>query len=140
MSLVRPAIIDDWEKWNEIDNSLTKDEFKHKVQREHCFILINNNKIIGVLRYSLLWDNVPFCNFIKITEDNEHKGFGSILLSRWESIMQETGYDYVMVSTQSNESAQHFYRKLGYKDCGGFIIPIVGHEQPLELIFAKDLR
>ena len=29
------------------------------------------------------------------------------------------GYGMVLTSTQVDEDAQHFYRKLGYKDCGG---------------------
>ena len=33
----------------------------------------------------------------------------------------------VMVSTQVDEEAQHFYRKLGYKDAGGFVVDIPGY-------------
>ena len=44
-----------------------------------------------------------------------------------------------MTSTQVDEEAQYFYRKLGYQDCGGFIINIPGFEQPLELIMSKAL-
>ena len=37
------------------------------------------------------------------------------------------------------EEAQHFYRKLGYKDCGGFVIDIPGYEQPMELFLIKGI-
>ena len=35
---------------------------------------------------------------------------------------------------------QHFWRKLGYRDCGGLTLPFPGHEQPLELILGKTLE
>lgn len=38
----------------------------------------------------------------------------------WESDMKNQGYGMVMTSTQVDEEAQHFYRKLRYKDCVGF--------------------
>lgn len=40
-----------------------------------------------------------------------------------------------MTSTLSNENAQHFYRKLGYRDSGGLLLP----NEPLEIIFVKNL-
>ena len=54
--------------------------------------------------------------------------------------MRSRGYDLVMTSTQSDEAAQHFWRKLGYRDCGGLTLPFPGHEQPLELILGKTLE
>ena len=49
------------------------------------------------------------------------------------------GYGMVMTSTQADEEAQHFYRKIGYKESGGFTIDIPGYEQPMELIFIKAI-
>lgn len=45
----------------------------------------------------------------------------------------------VMISTQVYEEAQHFYRKLRYKDCGGFTVDIPGYEQPMEMFMIKSL-
>lgn len=39
-----------------------------------------------------------------------------------------------------DNTAQHFYRKLGYKDCGGFVLDIPGYEQPMELFFVKAIE
>ena len=55
----------------------------------------------------------------------------------WEGDMKSKGYDMVLTSTQVDEEAQHFYRKLGYKDCGGIIIDIPKHEQPMEMFLVK---
>ena len=54
--------------------------------------------------------------------------------------MKKQGYGMVLVSTQVDEEAQHFYRKLGYKDCGGFTIDIPGYEQPMEMFMSKALE
>ena len=39
----------------------------------------------------------------------------------------------LMTSTQVDESAQHFYRKIGYKDCGCLVLDIPELEQPMEM-------
>lgn len=53
--------------------------------------------------------------------------------------MKQAGYGMVMTSTQVDETAQHFYRKLGYKDAGGFVINIPKYQQPMELILIKEI-
>ena len=74
-----------------------------------------------------------------IDTDHRGKGYGRKLMEHWESDMRANGYDMVLTSTQVDEDAQHFYRKLGYKDCGGFVIDIPGHEQPMELFLVKAI-
>jgi ribosomal protein S18 acetylase RimI-like enzyme len=55
------------------------------------------------------------------------------LISFWEEEMHKLGYDSVMISTLSNERAQHLYRRLGYEDVGSLLMP----EEPLEIVFLK---
>ena len=57
-------------------------------------------------------------------------------MNRWESDMKNMGYNIVYTSTQADEDAQHFYRKRGYEDVGGFRLP---GQEPLELILCKRL-
>ena len=70
----------------------------------------------------------------------QKKGYGRRLMEYWEQDMKEQGYGMVMTSTQVDEEAQHFYRKLGYKDCGGFTVDIPGYEQPMELFMSKQIE
>lgn len=49
--------------------------------------------------------------------------------------MRRRGYEMVMISTQADEEAQHFYRKLGYVDCGAWMLD----SQPAELFMKKNL-
>ena len=60
-------------------------------------------------------------------------------MEHWENDMKAKGHGMVMVSTQVDEDAQHFYRKLGYKDAGGLLIDIPGYSQPMELFMVKGI-
>ena len=73
--------------------------------------------------------------------DNRFRGmgYGKQLMDYWEQDMKSQGYGMLMTSTQVNEDAQHFYRRLGYKDSGGFVIDIPGYEQPMEMIMIKAI-
>lgn len=69
----------------------------------------------------------------------QHKGYGKQLLKHWEEDMKAQGYGMVLTSTQVDETAQHFYRKNGYKDCGSLVMNIPGYEQPMEMFLSKGL-
>lgn len=71
--------------------------------------------------------------------EHQGKGYGRELMSYWERDMKKSGYGMVMVSTQVDEQAQHFYRKLGYQDAGGLVINVPGYEQPMELFLIKEI-
>jgi ribosomal protein S18 acetylase RimI-like enzyme len=62
-------------------------------------------------------------------------GFGKKLLGYWENEMERLGHKNVLTSTQSNEEAQHFYRKMGYTEIGGFKYS----DEPYEILFCKNL-
>lgn len=102
--------------------------------------MLDDNKTIGLLRYNLFWDNTPFCTMLFIDWNYHGKGYGSKLMEHWENDMKSQGYGMLLTSTQVDEEAQHFYRKLGYKDCGGFVIDVKGYEQPMEMFMIKSLN
>ena len=60
-------------------------------------------------------------------------------MTYWEHDMKSQGYGMLLTSTQVDEQAQYFYRKLGYKDCGGFGKDIPQYAQPMELFFIKSI-
>lgn len=98
------------------------------------------DKPAGILRYNLFWDNTPFCTMLFVDCDYRKKGYGKRLMEHWERDMKAQGYDLLLTSTQVDEEAQHFYRKLGYKDCGGFVIDIPKYAQPMELFLIKNMQ
>lgn len=139
MVTIRYASVLDKEFWFTLDKHLNEKEFYKIVRDDRGYILLNDNKPIGLLRYNLFWDNIPFCNLIIIDNKNQGKSFGKQLIQYWENDMKSQGYKVVLTSTQVDETAQHFYRKMGYKDCGGLVIDIPGYEQPMELFLIKAI-
>lgn len=130
---------EDKEFWYRLDKHLPEREFSNKVGNKQGYILLDGDKPVGLLRYNLFWDNTPFCTLLFVECNYRRKGYGRKLMEHWETDMKSRGYGMVLTSTQVDEEAQHFYRKLGYKDCGGFVIPIPGYEQPMELLLAKGI-
>ena len=124
----------DKEFWYSLDKHLPEAEFNKKVRDKQGYVLFDDGNPVGLLRYNLFWDNTPFCTMLFVDWSKQKKGYGRELIQFWEEDMKKQGYGMMMTSTQVDEEAQHFYRKLGYKDCGGFTVDIPGFEQPMEML------
>ncbi len=136
---IRYVKADDKDFWFRLDRHLPETEFDRKVRDRMGYILSEDDSPAALLRYHLFWDNTPFCTMLFVDWEHQGKGYGRELMSRWEEDMKKAGYGMVMVSTQVDEQAQHFYRKLGYQDAGGLVITIPGYEQPMELFLIKKI-
>ena len=136
---IRYADQADTDFWLSLDRHIDKQILLQKIADNQCYVLENDQRKIGVLRYNLFWDNTPFCTLLFIHPDFQHIGYGKAMMAHWEKEMKANGYGMVMTSTQVDEMAQHFYRKLGYKDAGGIIFEIPGFEQPMEMIMIKGI-
>ena len=157
--------------WQLLDHALSDAVFYEKVRNRQGYVCVCDGRIIGILRFNLFWDTIPFCTLLRIEDALQGHGFGRQLMERWEHDMKCLGYrlcsasaghnrirlapqgrtrrvtnrsqkrfvrhGMVMTSTQVDEDAQHFYRKLGYKDAGGFVVDVPGYEQPMEMIMIK---
>ncbi len=136
---IRYVKAEDKDFWFRLDRHLPETEFDRKVRDRMGYILSEDDSPAALLRYHLFWDNTPFCTMLFVDWEHQGKGYGRELMSRWEEDMKKAGYGMVMVSTQVDEQAQHFYRKLGYQDAGGLVITIPGYEQPMELFLIKKI-
>ena len=139
MTEIRYVSMEDRELWYTLDKHLPDAEFAHKVRDRQGYVLLENGVPAGILRFNLFWDNTPFCTMLFVDWPMQRKGYGRLLMERWEKDMKEQGYGMLLTSTQVDETAQHFYRKLGYRDCGGLIMEIPGYEQPMEMFFCKGI-
>lgn len=139
MTEIRYAQENDKKFWYTLDRHLPETEFYKKVRDKRGYVLSEDDTPIGLLRYNLFWDNTPFCTMLFIDGRCRKKGYGKSLMLHWEQDMKAQGYGMLLTSTQVDEEAQHFYRRLGYKDCGGFVVDIPGYEQPMELFLAKGI-
>ena len=93
--------------------------------------------VVGVLRYSLFWQAIPFLDLLYIDEAYRSQGFGTTMMFEWEKAMAACGYEYVMTSTQADEQTWRFYEKLGYRKVGGFFPP---EQEAEEWMYLKRLR
>lgn len=117
------------------DCHISPEALRRSITCRGVLIARENGENIGWLRYNLFWDHTPFLNLLYLLEEMRGRGYGTRLVRRWEMEMKALGHSYVLTSTASDETAQHFYRKLGYQDVGGFFY----RDDPYELLLAKEL-
>lgn len=135
MTEIKYATMDDYGLLISRDTHIKKEEWKKLIEKNQALIFKVDDHFAGWLRYNLFWNEIPFMNMLYFLEEYRGKGYGTQMVRFWERKMAKLGYDKVMTSSQANESAQHFYRKLGYRDAGGFF-PFCND---LEIIFTKEL-
>ena len=133
---IRKAIRQDLPFLLSHDRHIAADEIRSVVSLGRMLVLEEKEHIIGWLRWNLFWDNTPFMNMLYVLEGERGNGRGRQRVSHWEALMKAKGYPLVMTSTQSDETAQHFYRKLGYVDAGALLL----QDESLEIILTKALR
>jgi len=129
------AMNEDYQFIIERDKHINESLVQSKIRDQEIFIIWDQNKEIGWMRYGYFWDNIPFMNMIWIDEEYRGKGIGKEVVLHWEELMRQRGFKLVMTSTMSNEDAQHFYRTLGYRDAGCLLL----EAEPLEVILTKKL-
>ena len=132
---IRYAGPGDIEMVSEYDMHVSREELKNAAAMKRIILLFIDGEYAGWLRFNLFWDNIPFMNLLYIFEEHRGKGYGRELVGFWEHEMAGQGFKFVMTSTQSDEEAQFFYRKLGYTDRGALVLP----NEPLEIFFYKKL-
>lgn len=125
--------------WLTLDRHLPENQFVQKIRDKQGYVLLVDGVPAGLLRYNLFWDEHPFCTMLHVAEKYQGLGFGKVLMEFWENEMQQLGYKILMTSTQVDENAQHFYRKLGYQDAGGLLLSVPNYQQPMELFFIKEV-
>ncbi|OXL85895.1 GNAT family acetyltransferase [Paenibacillus sp. SSG-1] len=118
------------------DHHISENLISAKIKGKEIYIIRNSDgRNIGWMRYGYFWDNIPFMNMIWIDEEFRDRGVGNKVVLFWEEQMKQKGFNMVMTSTQADEGAQHFYRKLGYQDAGCLLL----NTQPLEIFLTKPL-
>ena len=133
--MIRYANENDIEIISKYDKHISKEELANIIKLKRVIVMYEDDKFVGWLRYNLFWDNTPFMNILYLLDNERGKGNGSRLVIFWENEMKQKNYEFVLTSTQSNEEAQFFYRKIGYVDSGALLLP----NEPLEIFLYKKL-
>ena len=77
---------------------------------------IEDNKVIGVLKYSLMYDRMEIDN-IEVEEEHRGKGIGTKLMSYLVSLAIENRVVNITLEVRiSNEIAKHLYKKFGFRE------------------------
>ena len=48
--------------WYALDHDFPETGFDEKVRNRQAYVFVKDEKIIGILRFGLFWDSIPFCN------------------------------------------------------------------------------
>ena len=91
------------------DNHIPPIRLSDCIRNNQVYALQDGGNVIGVLRYSLFWQTIPFLDLLYIDEDYRGKGYGRQMMDHWEAQMADLGYPYIMLSTQADETAKYFY-------------------------------
>lgn len=135
MKQIRYANVNDIDFWLSLDKHISIENLTKKINDKECLVILDEEKLVGILRYNLFWDNTPFINMLYIKNSYQRNGYGKELVHFFETEMKLLGYSNVMTSTQINEDGKFFWKSVGYKEIGSFIL----EEDPKELIFNKQL-
>lgn len=122
-----------------IDKYINVVSYANQVYTKSGYVIWEENQRVGIITHCILWDTIPFINFLFVKEKYREKGFATQAIIRWENEMKNQGYKMTLISTQVDEGAQHLYRKLGYIDCGGLVFNHTPLDQPMEMFFRKVL-
>lgn len=119
----------------DVDKHVSPDTLAALVSTGRVLVVEVDGAAVGFLRWGLFWDRIPFMNLLWVLPDWRGQGVGTTLVEAWEKSQLAAGHDLVLTSTMSNETSQHFYRRLGYLDTGALLLP----DEPAELILRKPL-
>ncbi|AZI60202.1 GNAT family N-acetyltransferase [Rhodococcus qingshengii] len=133
---IRVAAQTDLPFLREHDSHVAAEELASVVQRGRILIAEDNGNPIGWLRWGLFWDEIPFMNMLTVLSSNRGQGIGRALVTDWEKRMSRAGHSQVLTSTLADESAQNFYRAMGYTDAGVLLLPA----EPSEIFLRRDLE
>jgi hypothetical protein len=71
---IRYITKEDKEYWYRLDKHLSNDEYDKKVRDNRGYLILVDNKPVGILRYNMFWDNTPFCTMLYIDDAHQKKG------------------------------------------------------------------
>lgn len=112
---------------------------KPETSPEQNLLLFCDDKPAGLLCWHLFWDYIPYTHYLHIPGAFRARGFAKQLLTFLENAMQQEGWPTVMASIPSDAPAQYFYRRMGYRDAGCFLLNEGPLRQAPELFFIKQL-
>lgn len=75
-----------------------------------AFVIEDGGKRLGVLHYTLLWEELPFLNLLLLCGDMQGKGYGKSALAAWETMLRAAGHKTALLSTRADEKGANLFR------------------------------
>ena len=95
---IRTAVPADLDGIRRYDRHIPVTRLEDCIRRGLVDVLEENGRIVGMLRWNLFWQSLPFLDLIFLDDALRGQGWGTKMMSRWESNMAALGFDHVLLS------------------------------------------
>lgn len=113
--------------------------WRHKIAGGEVIVLELEGRVVGLVRYELLWTTVPFMSLIEIEPEHRGKGYSRLLLGFLTAHLKTQGYVALLSSSQTDEpEPQRWHLHMGFRSNG--IIENIMDEGVGELVYWLDLH
>jgi ribosomal protein S18 acetylase RimI-like enzyme len=113
----------------------TDRQLRAQIQDGRLRIIESTEGQVGFIKFYVLWEILPFIEVIMVRDECRRCGIGRRAVRAWEGEMAARSLSRAIVSTPANETAQEFWRRIGYRDCGSLALP----GRPIELFMYRDI-
>ena len=114
--IIRYGTKEDFDFLKEYDDIQDKD-IKRCIQNNAYIVVEQDKSLLGFLRYSTFWHEIPYMEMIRILKHRRGKGLGTKLFKFWEHEMKNS--KIIMTSSISDETApQQFHQRNGFIKAG----------------------
>ena len=112
--------------------------WRQKIAAGEVIVLEHESRIVGLIRYAVLWTTVPFMGLIEIEKEHQGKGYSRTMLSFLQNHLREQGYVALLSSSQTDEpEPPRWHLHMGFTSNG--IIENVADEGVGELVYRLTL-
>ena len=70
-----------------IDKHINDTGYNNLVYTKSGYVIWEKNQRTGIIVHCILWDNIPFMNFLFIKEEYRNKGLAKQAIIIWENII-----------------------------------------------------
>ena len=133
--MLRVAQETDFDFFKMLSREPTEEQLWAQIRQGRLRVIESDEGAIGFIKFCVLWEFLPFMEVIIVRQDCRRRGLGTRAVRDWEREMANRSFRRTIISTQATETAQEFWLKIGYHECGSFTLP----GQPTELFMYRDI-
>lgn len=101
-----------------IDIFISENQLLQAIKQKRVYVIKEDNKIIGFLRYTFHLDQTPLLCFIYVNPKYRKQGIATKLIKKFEKDMIKQQYDTILLSVPSKSEAIDFFKHLNFKQIG----------------------